>query len=834
MDEEISKIFQEYVAKHSDETEIDFTSLLSLHPDHQQQLKKKITAYRLLVENVNQDGIAVHKDLPHGTNIGGCELIKVLGKGGMSTVYLAHQMSLDRPVAIKVLHTHITNANASFGRFSRESKNIAKLEHENILPVYEVGVENGHYFVITSHVRGVSLDKIIGLYKTKKTPPTLQEINALFTNECVATPISICEKHTDYFSFALYVIKKIAIALDYAHNKGIIHRDIKPSNIILKPSGEPVLIDFGLSRDFSEMGMTQTGDYLGTPVYSAPEQLFGRQDEVDAQSDVYSLGVTFYEMVTSNLPYKGQGVLDVVTSVKGGRQIKPSFYDPRMARPLERIILKAIHLDKNKRYASLKDFLVALEEITRDESATQPKVSRRRVRVLVVLLVIVCGLVVIWLGMRNNLWKNKIDNSENESLHERIQKEAEQGDARAQCHLGEMFHIGEEVPLDMDKAMYWYNKSAEQGYALAQYHLGTIYIYGDGLPRDSEKALYWYQKAAEHGNADAQYSLGRIHYNGEATSKDLEKATYWYQKAAEQGHAEAQYNIGWMYVMGEGTPKKLEKAVSWLHKAANQGYSDAQRAMGWVYETGEGIPKDLEKAVSWYQKAANQGDAEAQFLLGGMYEGGKGIQEDLKKSVHWYKKAAEQDHVDAQHNLAVMYYLGNGVQRNLERTVYWLQKAASQDDADAQAKLGGLYRDGEGVAKDLTKSAYWYEKAAKLGSIGAQFIIGLIHERGDGIPKDVKKATYWYQRYQQSADKRDSRVQYGYGVMYENGFGVPKDIVLAYAWYNLAAIDDGEVGEESKKNRDLLEPQLTAQERSEAQSISTNWKVGEMLRRVVK
>lgn len=358
MKKDINKIFQDYLASSDERVSINFLPLLEQNPDIGEELSKKIEAYEKAVgvfKDKNSKKIDKNDPLI-GTSLGGCKIINIISHGGMSVVYLAKQESLDREVAVKVLDSVFTKNESSLGRFRRESKNIAKLNHDNILPVYEFGEQNGYNFVITSYVKGISLEKVIKLFEDSKAPPSLDSIESLFDN---SEPINIKNNFKDYYDFVWKTIIKVGKALNYAHKNGIVHRDVKPSNIIVRSDGKPVLIDFGLSRDFNDMGMTLTGEYLGTPVYSSPEQLFGEQSEIDASSDVYSLGVTFYELLTGNLPYSGKSFLDIVTNIKSNEPVVHHSINPE----IKRILNLALSKRKDTRYSSVADFLEDLEKV---------------------------------------------------------------------------------------------------------------------------------------------------------------------------------------------------------------------------------------------------------------------------------------------------------------------------------------------------------------------------------------------------------------------------------------------------------------------------------------
>ncbi len=285
-----------------------------------------------------------------------------------------------------------------------------------------------------------------------------------------------------------------------------------------------------------------------------------------------------------------------------------------------------------------------------------------------------------------------------------------------------------------------------------------------------------------------------------------EKSLAQLQKQADSGDAEAQFTLGEMYYKGKGVPMNNAEAMDWYQKAAAQGHSDAQYSLGWMYDIGEGVPMNNAEAMDWYQKAAVQGHAKAQFRLGHAYEFGFfGVPKDTAKAVEWYKKAMES-----------------------------FQKAAAQGDADAQYNLGEIYYRGKGVPKDTAKAMEWYkkamesfQKAATEGDAKAQFNLGLMYDNGEGVPKNAAKAIEWYQK---AAAQGHVLAQYDLGEMYYKGEGVPKDWVLAYAWFNLAATRAQGMGYNfAKKQRDSIT--LSSAQRAEAERLSSNWKLGQVLRR---
>ena len=235
-----------------------------------------------------------------------------------------------------------------------------------------------------------------------------------------------------------------------------------------------------------------------------------------------------------------------------------------------------------------------------------------------------------------------------------------------------------------DDAAVWYRKAAEQGNAFAQCTLGDLYETGKGVPKDYALAALWYRKAAEQGYADAQESLGDLYETGDGVSEDYALAALWYRKAAEQGDADAQERLGNLYERGKGVPQDHKEAALWWRKAtdsygkaAEQGDAWAQSSLAELYESGLGVPQDYAQAALWFRKSAEQGNAEAQLQLGNLYLDGHGAPQDAVEAAAWYLKAAEQGNAAAQLSLAELYESGHGVLQDFAEAYFWLDLAAA-------------------------------------------------------------------------------------------------------------------------------------------------------------
>ena len=255
-------------------------------------------------------------------------IIEEIGRGGMATVYKAKQNNLNRLVALKIIHKNLIHYKEFLERFHREAQLSASLNHHNIVTIYDEGSENGIHYIAMEYLDGIDLHHII------------QEKGRLKIDESVN------------------IIAPIAEALNYAHNKGIIHRDIKSSNILITLDGKPVLTDFGIAHAASTTKLTQSGMVIGTPDYMSPEQAIG--GEVDAQSDLYSLGIVLYECITGILPFRGDTPISTIYKIINNdlEPLNRTVLDaPKW---IESIVEKVLAKKKKQRFKNGEEFSHAL------------------------------------------------------------------------------------------------------------------------------------------------------------------------------------------------------------------------------------------------------------------------------------------------------------------------------------------------------------------------------------------------------------------------------------------------------------------------------------------
>jgi len=256
------------------------------------------------------------------SDFGDYELLEEIGRGGQGVVYRAHQKSLNRTVALKVIGLGPWTTERHLKSFRREVEAAASLEHPGVVPIHEVGERDGQCYFSMKFVEGGQLDEVF-----KREPLSIRR--------------------------AVELIAKVARTVHYAHEHGILHRDIKPGNILLDKNGEPHLTDFGLAR-LVEADSTVTGtlEVLGTPSYMAPEQAAGNNTDLNRNTDVYGLGAVLYQLLTGHPPFAGGTTYETIRLLLETEPRQPRLLNPKIDRDLDTICLKCLEKDPKRRYSS--------------------------------------------------------------------------------------------------------------------------------------------------------------------------------------------------------------------------------------------------------------------------------------------------------------------------------------------------------------------------------------------------------------------------------------------------------------------------------------------------
>lgn len=285
-----------------------------------------------------------------GKTIGKYQIVSLLGRGGMAEVFKAYQPSLDRYVALKLMHNFLAEDPDFFERFAREAKNVAALRHPNIIQIHDFDREGANSYMVMEFVEGGTLkERLESLTKAGQRMPL---------NE------------------SLRIIKEVGQALSYAHKRNMIHRDIKPANVMIDSNGRAILTDFGIAKVISTGKFTASGSILGTPAYMSPEQGLGQPG--DHRADIYSLGVLLYQLVTGRLPFDADTPVAVILKHVNETLPPPRAINPTIPAGLESVIIKSLAKDQNQRFQTVDEMLAALDNLDSAQNIVLPKDSTIR------------------------------------------------------------------------------------------------------------------------------------------------------------------------------------------------------------------------------------------------------------------------------------------------------------------------------------------------------------------------------------------------------------------------------------------------------------------------
>jgi len=277
-----------------------------------------------------------------GKTVGKYRLVEKLGQGGMAQVYKAYQPDLDRYVAVKILHPHLTGDPEFEARFRREARAVAALEHPHIVRIYDFDTAEGLAFLVMECVEGTNLRTRLRDLAGRGELLDLPEV--------------------------AHIAGALADALDYAHRQGVVHRDLKPSNVLIDAGGRPVLNDFGVARMLDATAITESGSTPGTPAYMSPEQ--GQGEPGDARSDIYALGVLLYQLCTGHVPFDADTPYAIILKHITAPLPPPRTLRSDLPEAIERVILKAMAKDPADRFQTAGDMARALRAAF--EPAAQP------------------------------------------------------------------------------------------------------------------------------------------------------------------------------------------------------------------------------------------------------------------------------------------------------------------------------------------------------------------------------------------------------------------------------------------------------------------------------
>ncbi|MFO0880678.1 MAG: protein kinase [Gemmataceae bacterium] len=552
----------------------------------------------------------------------GYEILGELGRGAMGVVYKARQVGLKRLVALKMILAGGQASSTEILRFRTEAEAVARLQHPNIVQVFEIGEHQGLPYFSLEFVEGGCLADRLGV-----------------------TTLPVHE--------AAQIVAKLADGMAFAHESGIVHRDLKPANILLTREGEPKITDFGLAKKLEEdSSATRAGTIMGTPSYMAPEQAEGRNDLVGPLSDVYALGAILYDLLTGRPPFKGATLLETLTQIRTTDPVSPARLDPKMPRDLETICLKCLLKEPKKRYQSARELAADLRRFLAGEPIQARPVSTLertwkwcRRHPAAAGLIAMSGFSILLMAFGGLAYAQLESRRADQALH--LMEQAEKERARAEKHFSQareavdqmLLRVGQErlayeprmeqIRRDLlEKAAVFYERFLEvddpsavvrHEAALAAIKVGDIRAYLG----DDEKAQAAYRRAQEMLEPLVQEHPETLDYRHDLASVTHNRATL-FRRSRDYAEADALLSraiqLQQTLVDEEPTPSRRAELARFYY---NRGRLDEDRGESQAallsYRTARGLQQALidefpseavyreELAQTWMNLARVQG-----------------------------------------------------------------------------------------------------------------------------------------------------------------------------------------------------------------------------------
>jgi serine/threonine protein kinase/Tfp pilus assembly protein PilF len=375
---------------------VDIDAYAHEHPEHAESLRRLFPALQVLADlgrstsrnhgAASADGLS--PDEPLGT-LGDFRLIREIGRGGMGVVYEAEQISLSRRVALKVLPFAAALDGKQLQRFKNEAQAAAHLHHTNIVPVHAVGCERGVHYYAMQYIEAQTLAELIRQLRddARNKLPAPDAASKESSNDYPAHSTEVLAglstdrppKGRQWFRTLARLGKQAAEALEHAHSLGVVHRDVKPANLLVDVRGNLWITNFGLAQCRGQIDLTLTGVRVGTARYMSPEQASGQRALVDHRTDIYSLGITLYELLTLESAYYGHDWLEVIRQITTQEPRRPRGWNAAIPVDLETIVLKALTKEPAGRYASAQELAEDLQRFLEDKPILARRPTRREI-----------------------------------------------------------------------------------------------------------------------------------------------------------------------------------------------------------------------------------------------------------------------------------------------------------------------------------------------------------------------------------------------------------------------------------------------------------------------
>lgn len=570
-----------------------------------------------------------------GISIPGYRIENVLGAGGMAKVYLAVQQGFDRQVALKVISPQLA-ADEEFGRrFLREARIVGNLSHSHIVPVYDVGEVNGVYYLSMETLPGGDLKERLGK--------------------------GVSEER------ALLITEQMASALNYAHKKGFIHRDVKPDNVLFRDEETAVLTDFGIARTEDDSGemtqITQVRSVIGSPKYMSPEQAMGHK--LDARTDIYSLGIMLYEMLTGSVPYEGRNVTEI--SLQRAERKSPQL--PANFGRLQPLLTKMLAYSVDARYQDCQQIVDDIRKLRQqrdtivdaahsqvdetvvyhagsDAVSAQPSVKKSGntpfLAIIGILLVAGAGGAYFYLSENSS----PVDVVTNNATPQAQQNEPQlTGAIEAVTDGIESVQSSEFFDY---QSLVMSNDAAEATAFIQNYpnsFLSDIILLKTNPDEGKVAAL---KRQSDENHARSQLIMSELYDMGWAVDKNVDQAIDYARMAATSDNEFALYQYAMLLLNNEPNKEQIQTGVTALTKTATSGFYLAQTELGNQHLSGVYVEQNIDESIRLFELAAEQGDRNAIFNLAYIYDTGAGLDRpDLTKAQKLFKQAEALGHTGA-------------------------------------------------------------------------------------------------------------------------------------------------------------------------------------------
>ena len=715
-------------------------------------------------------------DIPAGA-IPGYEILGLIGKGGMGSVYRARQTSLDRIVALKVLTAVHSSDQELIRRFRREIDLHSKLTHPNLVRVLDGGFEKSQRYLVLEYLEGQTLFDVI-----RRDAPLDG-------------------------AYATGIAHQLTAGVAYLHEQGLTHRDLKPPNAMVVEEGLVKLLDFGLARGDHHTAMTEADRIIGTLAYIAPEILEG--ELAGKSADVYALGLITYELLVGRLPYQGHDLDSWVDHIVGTVPEPIHHFAPRTPESLSLLVSRM--LEKLPRHRpSAAEIVEELEQVLHTigvkttEVLTMSRIFALRTP----------------LGASTGSPKAYPQDATTASI-------IDPGDAAT-----ERFHAGPAKPAAWPSSVHAAADLSTQAQSpkvtrlpgqprtltfytalssintLASRILGQTLWGTESLTRGGRRgaigltagtllmaatAFLW-TREPEAVTQTRPVFAWKLQFRNDDTvwtdryiveGEDLDAARTTSEALANSKDSQALSNLAYMAEHPAQSEDRGVQALPLWERAANAGSTEAMVRLGWIHAQGDGVPRDPERALGYLQKASAAGSSVADTIRAEIYRRGLGVEVDYRKSLEALRLAVERGDPLGMHTLGLHYTNGWGLPFDHVMALNLYRQGAEKDEDSATRMVGKAYAYGKGVKQDLKEAFRWYQRAADLGNPGALQSLAACYNRGDGIEKDVAKGLEFYRR---AAEAGDILSQVRLGDLYQHGYDIVKpDNRMALSWMNRAA-----------------------------------------------